>query len=586
MRSLSVLLLALSLLLLAGCATVGGPTPAQQAANAQANALYQRGDYQGAARTWDNLSAQNPNGNESNDYRLRAADAWYVAGQPARTAQLLATVDDARLRGLDAARYNLLKGELALAHDPQQALAIAAMLPRALPAPLDLRAARLQAEAASVLGDRWASARARVRMASLLTGKARQQNARDIERMLVALGVPTLQKQARELPAGDPMLPWLGRALHRLGSALPKNLPQLMRPAGTVIAQGGSPTQEGFHTYHQIALLLPLSGPLKVAGEAVAEGFLTAYFNTPEAQPRPLLHVYDTQGTQAGTLAAYQQAQSAGADLVVGPLARDDVAALFSSNPTLPVLALNHPDSSVNPPQGSVEFGLMPADDGAQAAARMLQQGIRSAVVFIAGSENEQRAAQAFKVQFEAGGGDVLTLQTLPQGTVNYASEIRNAMPGLGANGGIFIAVPPETARLLIPQIRVARLRQPVFASVQVYGGSPNALDKDLDGVQFPDAPWLYDAQPGLPVRARLMRNLPVVAGHGARLFAFGMDADLLSPYFVWLQQHPGSYVAGATGQLSVDAQGHVQRTPIWVQFNNGVAMPMAGTLALSAPTQ
>ncbi|MHB1589143.1 MAG: hypothetical protein ACYCUL_05990, partial [Metallibacterium scheffleri] len=165
MRSLSVLLLALSLLLLAGCATVGGPTPAQQAANAQANALYQRGDYQGAARTWDNLSAQNPNGNESNDYRLRAADAWYVAGQPARTAQLLATVDDAHLRGLDAARYNLLKGELALAHDPQQALAIAAMLPRALPAPLDLRAARLQAEAASVLGDRWASARARVRMA-------------------------------------------------------------------------------------------------------------------------------------------------------------------------------------------------------------------------------------------------------------------------------------------------------------------------------------------------------------------------------------------------------------------------------------
>jgi len=104
--------------------------------------------------------------------------------------------------------------------------------------------------------------------------------------------------------------------------------------------------------------------------------------------------------------------------------------------------------------------------------------------------------------------------------------------------------------------------------------------------VQFPDAPWLYDAQPGLPVRASLMRDLPVVAGRGARLFAFGMDADLLSPYFVWLQQHPGSYVAGATGQLSVDAQGHVQRTPIWVQFNNGVATPMAGTLNLSAPTQ
>ncbi|WP_297905328.1 penicillin-binding protein activator [Metallibacterium sp.] len=586
MRSSSILLLALLPLLLAGCATLGGPTPAQQAANAQADALYQRGDYQGAARTWDNLSAQSPRSNQGNDYRLRAADAWYVAGQHARAAQLLATVDGAHLHALDAARYNLLKGELALTHDPQQALAIAAMLPSTLPPTLALRAARLQAEAAGALGDHWASARARVRMDNLLSGKARQRNARDIERMLVALGVPALQKQASKLPAGDPMLPWLGRALHRLGSALPKNLPQLMQPAGTVITQGGGSTQEGFHAYRQIALLLPLSGPLKVAGDAVAEGFLTAYFNTAQAQPRPLLRVYDTQGTPAGALAAYQLAQSDGADLVVGPLARDAVAALFDSNPSLPVLALNHPDSTVNPPRGSAEFGLMPANDGTQAAARMLQQGIHSAVVFIAGSDNEQRAAQAFKAQFEAGGGDVLTVQTLPQGTVNYANEIRNAMPGLGANGGIFIAVPPETARLLMPQIRVARLRQPVFASVQVYGGSPNALDKDLDGVQFPDAPWLYDAQPGLPVRASLMRDLPVVAGRGARLFAFGMDADLLSPYFVWLQQHPGSYVAGATGQLSVDAQGHVQRTPIWVQFNNGVATPMAGTLNLSAPTQ
>lgn len=586
MRSLHILLLALSLLLLAGCATLAGPTPAQQAANAQANVLYQRGDYRGAAHTWANLSAQNPSGAESNDYRLRAADAWYVAGQPARTTQLLATVDGARLHGLDAVRYNLLKGELALARDPQEALAIAAMLPRALPAPLGLRAARLQADAASALGDHWTAARARVRMDDLLTGKARQQNARDIERTLMTLGVPALLSQAQKLPAGDPMLPWMGRALHRLGSALPKTLPQLMRPAGTVIAQGGKSTQEGFHAYRQVALLLPLSGPLKVAGEAVAEGFLTAYFDTPATQHRAVLHVYDTQGTPAGTLAAYQQAESAGAELVVGPLARNDVAALFNSNPSLPVLALNHPDSSINPPQGSVEFGLMPADDGTQAAARMLQQGIRSAVVFIAGSDNEQRAAQAFKVQFEAGGGDVLTVQTLPQGTVNYASEIRNAMPGLGANGGIFIAVPPETARLLMPQIRVARLRQPVFASVQVYAGSPSALNKDLDGVQFPDAPWLYDAQSGLPARASLMRNLPVVAGRGARLFAFGMDADLLVPYFAWLQQHPGSYIAGATGQLSVDAQGHVQRTPIWVQFNNGVATPMVGTLDLSTPTQ
>ena len=583
MRTLSILMLASALLLLTGCATMGGPTPAQQAANAQAEALYQRGDYQGAARTWENLAAPGQCSALDDGYRLRAADAWFAGGQRARAAQQLANVDSATLRGNDAARYNLLQGELALPRDPQRALAIAAMLPRTLPPNLELRAARLQLTAASAVGDRWAAARARVRMDPLLHGEARQRNARAAERLLVSLGVPDLQKQAQALPANDAMLPWLAHALHSLGSALPETLPQLTRPAGTLIAQGAGATQEGFHAYHQVALLLPLSGPLRPAGDAVAEGFLCAYYNTPQPQQRPPVRIYDTQGTPAGALAAYQRAQADGADLVVGPLTRDEVTALFASNPALPVLALNHPEGAVNPPPGSVEFGLMPENDGTEAAARMLQQGIRSAVVFLAGSDNEQRAVQAFKAQFEAGGGQVLSVQTLPQDTVNYRAQIQAGVAGLGSDGGFFIAVPPETARLLLPQIRVARLRQPVFASVQVYTGTPNALDRDLDGVQFPDAPWLYDAQPGLPSRAALARDLPAAGGRGARLFAFGMDAYLLSPYFAWLQQHPGSYVAGATGQLSVDAQGHVQRTPIWVHFVNGAATPATGTLS-SAP--
>lgn len=586
MRPLPVSLSALALaVLLGGCATLGGPTPAQQAANAQAQALYQRGDYRGAAHTWESLGNQPQSGARGDDYRLHAADAWLLAGQRARAAQELASVDATHLAGAAAARYNLLKGEMALPQDPQQALAIAAMLPSSLPPDLELRAARLQAEAADALGDHWAAARARVRMDNLLSGDTRQRNARDIEQLLASLGVPALQQQAAGMQANDPMLPWLARALRHLGSTLPRALPQLTHPAGTVVVQGTGVTQEGFHAYRQVALLLPLSGPLKAAGEAVDQGFLSAYFNTPDSQARPVVRFYDTQGTTAGALAAYQQAQTDGADLVIGPLARDAVAALVASNPSLPLLALNHPDGDTPLPSGDAEFALMPESDGTQAASRMLQQGIRDAVVFLSGSDNEQRAAQAFNTQFTAGGGKVLAVQTLPQGTVNYGSEIQAAIPGLGPDGGFFFAVPPETARLLLPQLRVAHLKQPVFATTQVYSGIPNSLDRDLDGVQFPDAPWLYDAQPGLPLRASLARNLPVAGGHGARLFAFGMDADMLSPYFAWLQQHPGSYVAGATGQLSVDAQGNVQRTPIWVQFNNGIAAPVTGTLSLGVPT-
>ena len=577
MRTRMFLLLALLTLLLTGCATLGGPTPAQQAGAAQADVLYQRGDFQGAARTWEAQVTPQTAPTLASDYHLRAAEAWHRAGQGARAAQQLALVRQNDLRGLDAARYNLLQGELALARDPQQALVIAAMLPQDLPPPLALRAVRLQAQAATALGDQAAAARARVRMDPLLSGAARQRNAQDIERLLVAQGVPALQRQARGMAADDPMLPWIARALRRVGSALPANLPQLNQPAGTLIAGA---QQEGFHAYREVALLLPLSGPARLAGDAVAEGFFTAYYNAPAGQPRPLVHVYDTQGTPQGALVALQQAQAQGAELVIGPLLRDTVAAVFGADPGVPVLALNHPDGDVAVPRDSAEFGLMPEADGVQAAVRMQRMGLTRAVSFSGGSDNEQRAVQAFKAQFESTGGTVVSAQTLPQGSLDYAAQIQQAMSGMNGSTGIFIAVAPEVGRLLLPQLRVARLSQPVMATPQIYSGIASAMDKDLDGVQFPDAPWLYDAQSGLPSRARLQPELPVTRGRGARLFAFGMDAELIGPYYRWLQRHPGSYVAGATGQLSVDAQGHVQRTPIWVSFVNGVATPLTGALA------
>jgi outer membrane PBP1 activator LpoA protein len=45
------------------------------------------------------------------------------------------------------------------------------------------------------------------------------------------------------------------------------------------------------------------------------------------------------------------------------------------------------------------------------------------------------------------------------------------------------------------------------------------------------------------------------------------------------MRTHPGSYVPGASGQLTMDAFGHVLRTPIWVEFQGGVARPVAAGL-------
>lgn len=586
-RLRTLLLPVLAALLLAGCASLGGPTPAQQAQAAQAQTLYARGDYAGAARGWLDLAAQGVGGGDG--YRLRAAEALQAGGQGGRADAELALVRRDRLGSDDRTRYNLLAAERALARkDPQRALNLLAMLPSTLPPAEAARAELVQARAATAVGDRWAAAVARVQLQASLRGPAAATNRSAIVELLAGLGADPLKQRAATLLASDPMLPWIGRALAKLGTALPRTLPELASPVGTQVAQGHGALREGYRAYQGIAVLLPQSGPLAAAGRAVRDGFLTDYFESArDGQPRPQVRFYDSQGTAAGAVAAYRQAVADGAQLVVGPLAREGVAALFAQPLPVPLLALNHPDNGTSPPPGSAEFALMPESEGAQTAARMLADGLRNALVFHGDGDAAIRAARAFAAQFEAGGGTVVGSAQLPAGIVNYAGAIRSAVAGgVPANTGIFMAVRPEQGRLLLPQLRVARLRQPAYATASVYGlrDDPNA-DRDLDGIEFGDAPWLFDAQPGLPSRSELSGQLPDVEGRAAHLFAFGMDAWALVPYLDWLRTHPGSYVAGATGQLTADAQGHIQRVPLWLRFDNGLARPLAGGLQLGPPS-
>jgi outer membrane PBP1 activator LpoA protein len=254
-------------------------------------------------------------------------------------------------------------------------------------------------------------------------------------------------------------------------------------------------------------------------------------------------------------------------------------------------------------PAGNVtEFGLMPEVEGAQAADHMVERGVRRVYVLASTDDFAQRASSAFKAELAARGGDLVGAATLPPGATSYADLIAGlslpaaastttpaaadagATPANGApaDTGIFITMRPDQARLLLPQLRIARIELPVFATSHIYEGNDNvAANRDLDGVEFCDSPWLFDAQPGLPNRAAIAARLPAARGGAARLFAFGMDAWNLVPYLDWLKAHPGSYVPGASGQLVADQFGRIRRVLIWAQIQNGLARPLGGSLEM-----
>ncbi|MBX3701746.1 MAG: penicillin-binding protein activator [Dokdonella sp.] len=460
---------------------------------------------------------------------------------------------------------------------------------RALPPALDA-AERLEQRASDELarGDTFAAARTRAELDRTLEGGARDANRQTLRALLAELDLATLRADAERLGGDDPLRPWLEQALRERGEPLPRNLPQPSRQIDTLAADQDL-RAEGYRAPRQVALLLPQSSTVAAVAQSIRDGFMTAWFADPPAQ-RPQLRIYDSGRNSQDAIAAYRQAVADGADRVVGPLLREAVGALFHESLTAPLLALNHPDTGEVPPAGSAEYGLLPEAEGAQVAERMLQRGIHQAAIMRADADWANRAASAFRAQFEAAGGAIAAQVQLADKDINYAAPIREATASLAQDGtaAVFISLRPQQARLLVAQLRAARVAVPVLATSHIYAGDANAtLDRDLNGVEFCDAPWLFGPIAGRPDRSAVTAQIDSANGAGGRLFAFGMDAYALLPYIDWLVAHPDAYLNGATGQLTADHFGRVHRLVGWARFDNGLAVPVTGALeATPVPAQ
>ncbi|HET7844577.1 MAG TPA: penicillin-binding protein activator, partial [Xanthomonadales bacterium] len=277
---------------------------------------------------------------------------------------------------------------------------------------------------------------------------------------------------------------------------------------------------------------------------------------------------------------AYRLAVADGSVRVIGPLAREQVAAVQSSTElSVPLLALNHPEDGTAPPVGSQQFGLLPDDEAALAAEYATSRNLRRAAILAGTEEWSERAALAFRAQLEQLGGEVVGESRLPADGVDYSGAIAQSVAG-GPPDFVFLAVRPGQGRLVVPQLRARGTTTPILATSHIYGGSVNRpLDRDLNDVEFCDAPWLFNLATGLPARDSLSRKLPTAAGN-PRLFAFGMDAYRLLPYLDWLSHNPDAYLPGASGQLAIDEFGRIRRLLTWMRFVDGVPRSADGALS------
>jgi outer membrane PBP1 activator LpoA protein len=404
-----------------------------------------------------------------------------------------------------------------------------------------------------------------------LAGTARQDNAAQIARLLAGLDDATLAREAAALPAGDPLYNFAGRALLQRGLPLPRPFD---RGNGAPFGADGRPPadRDGYRPPVKLAVLLPLSGDLSRAAVPVRDGLLAGYYG--EARRRPEIVFYDTAGTPAGAIAAYQRASGEGADLVVGPLGRDEVGALFHQALPVPVLALNR--GNVDAPAGSASFSLAPEDDGVAAAEFMQARGARRVLVLADGDDGMRRAVGAFREQLEARGGSVVAALAVSNPVADMGGALRAAAQSQGGVDAVLLAVKPAQARALAPQLAQAGLGGKLRVGTSQLAAGGGDANHALDGIAFPNEAWNVRGTPGLPGPAESAKLLPSARGPAARLFAFGHDAWRLAGHLEFLATHPDAKLQGATGLLRLDGFGNVVRTPAWSGWNGASVVPVA----------
>lgn len=557
---------ALVILLVSACATVS-TSPVSIPENSAAEALLREGKFREAALVYEAEAAASK-GTPHDVALARAANAWKKAGDKNKSRELLAQSQRRKLTGGAAFLHDLLNAEFLLADQRAgEAVALLNQRPESIPGTETMRWHTARYRAFDMTGSKFNAAGEQIWLMDGMKAKERAAAGRNIERLLAMVSAAELTQKSAALSANDPLYSYAARELKKRGMPLPM---AVAGSQGNDRSNAFPPAEsDGYRPPSQLAVLLPLSGNSAGAGIAVRDGFLSQYFA--ENRRRPRVNFYDTAGTADGARVAASKAMAEGAQMIVGPLTRDEVNAVSNqADVTVPVLFLNRGQNA--PAPGNLSFALSPDEEGWISADRFANRNQLSVMIFTQRDDTAQRTVAAFKDQYKIRGGQVIGEHIVEGEAIDLPAKIATLLAGNNANvSAVYIALKAPQARPLMTQLKLSSLAgAPKLASSLILSGANASQDVVLDGIEIPELPWLLNQYGGLASADSIAKTMPNIRGPAQRLFAFGADAWQLSAYLDRLQKDAGFMLAGATGNLRVDTMGNVQRDPTWAVYSNG----------------
>ncbi|WLD58966.1 penicillin-binding protein activator [Salinispirillum sp. LH 10-3-1] len=550
-------------------------------------------------------------------YALELAKIFYLRREPEKTARLLSTIPFNRLQPIQQRDYALLaaKTELSL-FNSREALSWLAgdhtHLFDDLSLPQQIEVSLLRAQAFSLANQPISAARERIFIHTMLSDEQQVSNVEAIWLELQYAEPAAIERLALIQTAPD-YSGWLQLAslYHEHQDDLDTLMRQIARwqamnpqhPAARQLPVSLLTLSQSLATRPQnIAVILPQSGSLGAAGEAIIDGFMAGYFTAKnEGRDVPELRFYDEASSPLNLSRLIREAIEDGADMIVGPLNRPSVDQIEELRRLpIPILALNRTDGRIEPNVQITQFALAPEDEARQVAQQAWQQGHRVAAVIVPEGDWGRRVSEAFRMEWRSLGGEMVARQEIRPRDDGFrylaqvkellsideserrAREINALIPGnVQADPRrrrdvdlIFMAVQPEQARQLRPLLNYQYAEDlPIMSISSIVAAGDTSRNSDLNGIRFLEIPWQLNTY---PQQAALRELSPDQYERYTRLYAMGLDAYNLVPRLRYLQQDPSASYQGVTGTISLAPNGQLNRRLRWAEFIGGrvVATP------------
>ena len=349
-------------------------------------------------------------------------------------------------------------------------------------------------------------------------------------------------------------------------------------------------------TPSQIALLLPLNGQYAQMGQAVRDGFMTAFYaNSKKLSQIPRIKIYDTSQDD-NIISIYNLAIQEGAKFIIGPLTKTNVYEVAKrTNITVPTLALNYLPDNISTSQQFIQFGLSPEKSAEQIADLARQHNVTRILTITPQDEWGNKIKLAFTTKWQQLNGQFAGSIELSTNS-DIASEITSVLnidkskqriediqQLLGTKlktteqrrqdiDGIFLIATPTQARQIRPLINYYYAGDlPIFSIYSIYNGFHDPhKDHDLNDIYFNEMPWLV-AKNKNKLQSQIKSLWPTNYRLNSRLYGIGVDSYTLSMLSNRLTSIPNLAINGVTGQLYLDSSNRIYQQLQNTQFKQGV---------------